>query len=52
MAVFNCFGQHLCLHFEVFLLGVALVYMAFSGFTGDENEAKNFTYSLEVGGSG
>ncbi|XP_039134056.1 E3 ubiquitin-protein ligase DIS1-like [Dioscorea cayenensis subsp. rotundata] len=50
--VFNCFGQHFCLHFDEFLLGVAPVYMAFLRFMDDANEAKNFTYSLEVGGNG
>lgn len=52
MQVFNCFGQHFCLHFDEFLLGVAPVYMAFLRFMDDANEAKNFTYSLEVGGNG
>nr|DAD36479.1 TPA_asm: hypothetical protein HUJ06_007120 [Nelumbo nucifera] len=52
LTVFNCFGQHFCLHFEAFLLGIAPVYMAFLRFMGDDNEAKNFSYSLEVGGYG
>lgn len=52
LTVFNCFGHHFCLHFEAFLLGVTPVYMAFLRFMGDENEAKNFSYSLEVGGNG
>ncbi|KMZ74915.1 E3 ubiquitin-protein ligase SINAT2 [Zostera marina] len=51
LTVFNCFGQHFCLHFEAFLLGVVPVYMAFLRFMGDENEAKSFSYSLEVGGN-
>ncbi|KAF6138741.1 hypothetical protein GIB67_040873 [Kingdonia uniflora] len=50
--VFNCFGQSFCLHFEAFLLGISPVYMAFLRFMGDDNEAKNFSYSLEVGGNG
>lgn len=50
--VFNCFGQHFCLHFEAFQLGMAPVYMAFLRFMGDDNEAKNFSYSLEVGANG
>ncbi|KAH9295914.1 hypothetical protein KI387_039502, partial [Taxus chinensis] len=52
LKVFNCFAQHFCLHFEAFQLGTAPVYIAFLGFMGDDNDAKNFSYSLEVGGSG
>nr|CAB3471613.1 unnamed protein product [Digitaria exilis] len=50
--VFHCFGQYFCLHFEAFQLGMAPVYMAFLRFMGDENEAKNYSYSLEVGANG
>lgn len=50
--VFNCFGRQFCLHFEAFRLGTAPVYMAFLRFMGDDNEAKQFSYSLEVGGNG
>ncbi|XP_040938772.1 E3 ubiquitin-protein ligase SINAT3 isoform X2 [Gossypium hirsutum] len=50
--VFHCFGQYFCLHFEAFQLGVAPVYMAFLRFMGDEIEARNYSYSLEVGGNG
>lgn len=49
--VFNCFGKQFCLHFEAFQLGTAPVYMAFLRFMGDDNEAKKFSYSLEVGGN-
>nr|XP_025881456.1 E3 ubiquitin-protein ligase SINAT5 isoform X2 [Oryza sativa Japonica Group] len=52
LTVFHCFGQYFCLHFEAFQLGMAPVYMAFLRFMGDENEARNYTYSLEVGGNG
>lgn len=52
MQVFNCFGRQFCLHFEAFHLGMAPVYMAFLRFMGDENEARKFSYSLEVGGYG
>lgn len=52
LTVFNCFGQQFCLHFEAFQLGMAPVYMAFLRFMGDDNEAKNFGYSLEVGANG
>lgn len=52
LTVFYCFGQYFCLHFEAFQLGIAPVYMAFLRFMGDENEARNFSYSLEVGGNG
>ncbi|VAH03670.1 unnamed protein product [Triticum turgidum subsp. durum] len=52
LVVFHCFGQYFCLHFEAFQLGMAPVYMAFLRFMGDENEARNYTYSLEVGGNG
>ena len=52
LAVFNCFGQFFCLHSEAFQLGMAPVYMAFLRFMGDENEARNYSYSLEVGGNG
>ena len=31
---------------------MASVYMAFLRFMGDDNEAKNFSYSLEVGANG
>ncbi|KAI0499403.1 hypothetical protein KFK09_020306 [Dendrobium nobile] len=51
LTVFNCFGKHFCLHFEAFLIGKAPVYMAFLRFMGEDSEAKNFLYSLEVGGS-
>lgn len=50
--VFSCFGQYFCLHFEAFQLGMAPVYIAFLRFMGDDNEAKNYSYSLEVGGNG
>ena len=50
--MFNCFGQHFCLHFEAFHLGAAPVYMAFLRFIGDDSEAKNYSYSLEVGANG
>ncbi|KAL5998936.1 E3 ubiquitin-protein ligase sinat3 [Asimina triloba] len=52
LTVFNCFGQYFCLHFEAFQLGMAPVYMAFLRFMGDEAEARNYSYSLEVGGNG
>lgn len=52
LTVFHCFGQYFCLHFEAFQLGMAPVYMAFLRFMGDDNEAKNFSYSLEVGANG
>jgi len=52
LTVFNCFGKYFCLHFEAFQLGKAPVYIAFLRFMGEDNEAKNFKYSLEVGGSG
>ena len=40
------------MHFEAFQIGMAPVYMAFLRFMGDDEEAKQFTYSLEVGGNG
>ncbi|KAI8027348.1 E3 ubiquitin-protein ligase SINAT3 [Camellia lanceoleosa] len=52
LTVFNCFGQYFCLHFEAFQLGMAPVYMAFLRFMGDETDARNYSYSLEVGGNG
>lgn len=52
MQVFNCFGRQFCLHFEAFQLGMAPVYMAFLRFMGDDNDAKKFSYSLEVGANG
>lgn len=52
LTVFNCFGRQFCLHFEAFHLGTSPVYMAFLRFMGDETDAKKFSYSLEVGGSG
>ncbi|KAD3336825.1 hypothetical protein E3N88_32344 [Mikania micrantha] len=50
--VFSCYGQYFCLHFEAFQLGMAPVYIAFLRFMGDDDEAKNYSYSLEVGGNG
>ncbi|KAF9603516.1 hypothetical protein IFM89_036789 [Coptis chinensis] len=41
--------RQFCLHFEAFQLRMAPVYMAFLRFMGDEDEAKKFNYSLEVG---
>lgn len=52
LQVFHCFGQYFCLHFEAFQLGMAPVYMAFLRFMGDENDARNYSYSLEVGANG
>ncbi|KAH1217516.1 E3 ubiquitin-protein ligase DIS1 [Glycine max] len=52
LTVFSCFGQYFCLHFEAFQLGMAPVYIAFLRFMGDDDEAKNYSYSLEVGGNG
>ncbi|KAL6522382.1 E3 ubiquitin-protein ligase sinat2 [Orobanche minor] len=52
LTVLNCFGRHFCLHFEAFLLGSAPVYMAFLRFMGEDNEAKEFNYALEVGAFG
>ncbi|EYU25232.1 hypothetical protein MIMGU_mgv1a011878mg [Erythranthe guttata] len=52
LTVFHCFGQYFCLHFEAFQLGAAPVYMAFLRFMGDESEARNYSYSLEVGANG
>ncbi|KAK4836174.1 hypothetical protein QYF36_019480 [Acer negundo] len=52
LTVFHCFGQYFCLHFEAFQLGTAPVYMAFLRFMGDETEARNYSYSLEVGANG
>ncbi|KAK0601736.1 hypothetical protein LWI29_026968 [Acer saccharum] len=44
--VFRCFGQYFCLHFTP-----APVYIAFLWFMGHDNEAKNYSYSLEAGGN-
>ncbi|GAA0140825.1 ubiquitin-protein ligase [Lithospermum erythrorhizon] len=52
LTVFHCFGQYFCLHFEAFQLGMAPVYMTFLRFMGDEADALNYSYSLEVGGNG
>ncbi|XP_059627306.1 E3 ubiquitin-protein ligase SINAT2-like [Cornus florida] len=52
LAVFNCFSHHFCLHFEAFRLEKAFVYLAFLRFMGDDDEAKKFSYSLEVGRNG
>ncbi|URD83731.1 hypothetical protein MUK42_02171 [Musa troglodytarum] len=52
LTVFSCYGHYFCLHFEAFLLGMAPVYMAFLRFLGEDSEARNFSYSLEVGGNG
>ncbi|CAH1444877.1 unnamed protein product [Lactuca virosa] len=50
--VFHCFGQYFCLHFEAFQLGMSPVYMAFLRFMVDEADARNYSYSLEVGANG
>ncbi|GER46333.1 E3 ubiquitin-protein ligase [Striga asiatica] len=50
--VFSCFGQYFCLHFEAFQLGLSLVYITFLRFMGNDNEAKNYSYSLEVWSNG
>ncbi|PKI73607.1 hypothetical protein CRG98_005981 [Punica granatum] len=47
LTIFNCFGRQFCLHFEAFQLGTAPVYMAFLRFMGDEEESRQFCYSLE-----
>ncbi|KAI5671673.1 hypothetical protein M9H77_12037 [Catharanthus roseus] len=52
LTVFNCFGRQFCLHFEAFQLGMAPVYIAFLRFMGEDNEARKFSYTLEVGGGG
>ncbi|KAL3616343.1 E3 ubiquitin-protein ligase sinat2 [Castilleja foliolosa] len=52
LTLFNCFGYQFCLHFEAFDLGNAPVYMAFIRFMGDDDDAKKFCYSLEVGSDG
>lgn len=52
LTIFHCYGAYFCLHFEAFQLGKSPVYIAFLRFMGDENEAKNFSYSLEVGANG
>lgn len=52
LTIFNCFGFQFCLHFEALNLGTAPVYMAFIRFMGDDQDAKKFNYSLEVGGNG
>ncbi|XP_074380645.1 E3 ubiquitin-protein ligase SINAT5-like [Apium graveolens] len=49
LTVFHCFGQYFCLHFEAFQLGSCPVYIAFLRFMGDEADARNYSYSLEVG---
>ena len=43
----DCF----CLHFEALQLCMAPVCMAFLQFMGDNIEARNFSYTLEVGGN-
>ncbi|KAK2989171.1 hypothetical protein RJ639_013315 [Escallonia herrerae] len=52
LTVFNCFGRQFCLHFEAFQLGMTPVYISFLRFMGEDSEAKNFSYTLEVGGNG
>ncbi|KZV40505.1 hypothetical protein F511_12487 [Dorcoceras hygrometricum] len=52
LTVFNYFGQCFCLHFEAFQLGIAPVYMEFLRFMCDENDARNYSCSLEVGANG
>ncbi|KAI7751701.1 hypothetical protein M8C21_003170 [Ambrosia artemisiifolia] len=52
LTVFNCYGRQFCLHFEAYQLGTAPVYISFLRFMGEDTEAKNFSYTLEVGGYG
>ncbi|KAL1822281.1 hypothetical protein ACET3Z_009059 [Daucus carota] len=40
---------YFCLHFEGFQLGLSPVYIAFLRFMGEEADAPNYSYSLEVG---
>ncbi|MFS7988675.1 putative seven-in-absentia protein, TRAF [Helianthus anomalus] len=52
LEVLHCFDRYFCLHFEAFRLGGTPVYMAFVRFMGDEADARNYSYSLEVGPRG
>ncbi|XP_047328358.1 putative E3 ubiquitin-protein ligase SINAT1 [Impatiens glandulifera] len=49
LTILSCFGHQFVLHFEAFYIGTAPVYMAFLRFMGEEEDAKKFGYTLEIG---
>ncbi|PWA71766.1 hypothetical protein CTI12_AA277410 [Artemisia annua] len=51
LGVYNCYGRQFCYHFEYFLLDTSPCYIAFMQFMGDDNDAENFRYSLEIVGN-
>ncbi|GJR37916.1 E3 ubiquitin protein ligase SINAT2 [Tanacetum coccineum] len=51
LGIFNCHGRQFCYHFDYFLLNSSPCYIAFIRFMGDDNDAQNFRYSLEVIGN-
>ena len=50
--IINCFDKHFYLHVEAFLIGSTPIYMAFFNLIGNQAEADNYSYSLEIGGNG
>ncbi|VVA97524.1 unnamed protein product [Arabis nemorensis] len=52
LTLLDCFGRQFCLYFEAFHLLKTPMYIAFIQFMGDEEEATNFSYTLEVSGNG
>ncbi|XP_034700282.1 E3 ubiquitin-protein ligase SINAT3-like [Vitis riparia] len=52
VTIINCFDKHCCLHAETFLIGSTPIYMAFLSLIGNQVEADNYSYNLEIGGNG
>ena len=50
--IINCFDKHFFLHAKAFLIGSTPVYMAFLSLIGNQAEAGNYSYNLEIGGNG
>ncbi|PWA41771.1 hypothetical protein CTI12_AA549280 [Artemisia annua] len=50
--VYKCYGCYFCFYLKRFTSGNATGDVAYIRFMGEENEAKIFSYSLEIGGDG
>ncbi|PWA41770.1 E3 ubiquitin-protein ligase SIN-like, Zinc finger, RING/FYVE/PHD-type [Artemisia annua] len=50
--VFNCYGCYFCLHFQSLTSCDALGDIMFLWFLGEDEEAKKFSYILEISGNG
>ncbi|PWA44166.1 hypothetical protein CTI12_AA531140 [Artemisia annua] len=52
LRVYKCYGCYFCLYIKRFTSSNATGDVAYIRFMGEENEAKKFSYSLEIGGDG